>query len=265
MSGSITPPLLETVARRACVIRVLLENRADKRELEASLDVSRTTINRAVDSLRECGCIVQRDGKWEVTLFGRLAHEEYERLRKRYEALTDAQPLLLQLPIDTSFDCTLVDSEVLLPELPAPHAPIKRLEELLTNCSQIQGVSPVVLPDFVRLFTEQIVELGIDTELVLQDDLVDYLCVTYPDELDAALEMENATIWRLDQTIPFGLVLIDEKFVWSAVYDEDGGLKGAIVNDTDSAITWGNNVFHRYRKLATQVKRHGGRSQTIHS
>lgn len=266
MSGSISPPLLETVARRACVINVLLEDQADKRELEDSLDVSRTTVNRAVDSLHECGCIVQRSGEWRVTLLGQLAYQEYERLRQRYEALTDSQSLLRYLPTETSFDiCVLVDAEVVLAEHPSPHAPIKRLEALLEDCSHIRGLSPVVLPVFVSLFSEQIAELGTDTELVLKDDLVDYLCVTYPDELNGVLEAENATIWHLDQTIPFGLVLIGERIVWIAIYDEDGGLKGAIVNDTDSAISWATDVFRRYREPATQVIRRGGRSQTIHS
>lgn len=99
MSGSIAPPLLETVARRAGVIRVSLEHRDNKRDLEASPDVSRATINRAVNGFRECGCTVQRNGKWEVTLFGRSAYEEYERLRKRCEAPTGVQSLLRYLPI----------------------------------------------------------------------------------------------------------------------------------------------------------------------
>lgn len=76
MSGSISPPLLETIARRACVIKCLLEGGSDKRELEAALDVSRTTVDRAVSSLSDVECIAYRDGKWDVTLLGQLAYEE---------------------------------------------------------------------------------------------------------------------------------------------------------------------------------------------
>jgi len=105
MSGSISPPLLETIARRACVIQCLLDDRADKRELEAVLDVSRTTVDRAVSSLDDAGCIVYQDGKWEVTLLGKLAYNEYEQLAARYRGLTAAQPLLDHLSPETPSTC----------------------------------------------------------------------------------------------------------------------------------------------------------------
>lgn len=264
MSGSIAPPLLETVARRSPVIKHLLEGRADKRELEAALDVSRTTVDRAVSDLSEVGCIVQRDGKWGVTLLGQLAYEEYEQLTANYEALTAAQPLLSHLPTGAPVDVELLaDAEILLAEPPAPHGPVTQLEELLEHSDQIRGLSPVALPRYVPLFYHHIVERGVDTDLILDSDLVEYLWATHSHEMDSVLETDNGMIWWLEQKPPFGFVLIDAEVVWFAVYGEDGGLKGTIINDTDAAVTWATEIFHSYRQQAERVLLRGGSSVAI--
>lgn len=254
MSRPISPPLLETVARRACVINSLLKESADKRELETVLDVSRTTVNRAISSLTEAGCIVHRDGKWEVTLFGRLAYQEYEQLVARYESISGAQPLLRYLPTETLLDVNLLaNADILLSEQPAPHAPITRLGELLQHSRQVIGLSPVVLPKYVQLFYQQIVERGTDTDLLLGGDLVEYLWATYTDEMDAMLGAENGTVWWLKQLPPFGFVLIDEEVLWVAIYGEKGGLKGAIISDTDAAVTWATDMLQAYRQQGEQI------------
>lgn len=254
MSGAISPSLLETVARRACVIEHLLEDHTDKRELEATLDVSRTTVDRAVSGLSDAECIGYQDGKWKVTLLGQLAYEEYEQLTVRYRALIAAQPLLLQLPLETPLDIRLLtDAEVLLAEPPAPHTPITKLENLLQRCEQIRGFSSVVLPRYIPLFYDHIIEQEADTGLILDNDLVEYLWTNYPDKMGAVLETDHGMMWRLDQKLPFGLILIDEEIVWFAVYDEDGGLKGSIVNDSNDAVAWATEMFHSYRQQAKQV------------
>lgn len=263
MSGSISPPLLETVARRANVINYLLEGHADKRELEAALDVSRTTVDRAVRSLSETGCIIEQDGKWEVTLFGKIAYEKYERLIQNYEALTAAQPLLSYLPSGVPVDIQLLaGADVSLAELPAPHSPVAQLEDLLQHSDQIRGFSSVVLPEYVSLFQHH-VDRGVDTDLILDSDLVEYLWATHSSEMNSVLETDNGMIWWLDQKPPFGFVLIDSDIVWFAVYDKDGGLQGTIVNESVSAVTWATEVFHSYRQQAERVLIRGGSSTTI--
>lgn len=264
MSGSISPPLLETVARRAPVIKHLLDGRADKRELEAALDVSRTTVDRAVGSLSEAGCIAQRDGKWRVTFFGQLVYDEYEQLTANYEALTAAQPLLSHLPPGAPVDVKLLaDAEILLADPPAPHAPVTQLEELLQHSAQIKGLSSVALPSYVPLFYRHIVERGVDTDLILDSDLVEHLWTTHSREMNSVLDTDNGMIWWLEEKPPFGFVLIDAEVVWFAVYGEDGGLKGTLINDTDAAVTWATEVFHSYRQQAERVLLRGGSSVAI--
>lgn len=157
----------------------------------------------------------------------------------------------------------LAGAEIVLAEPPAPHAPITQLEDLLNDSEQIKGLSSVVLPGYVPLFHHHIVKRGTDTDLILDVELVEYLWASYPDEMSAVLETDNGMVWWLDQKPPFGLVLIDEEVVWFVVYDEEGGLKGAIVNDGEAAVTWATEVFHSYRQQAEQVLVRGGSSVTV--
>lgn len=254
MSGSIDPPLLETVARRSYVIKHLLGNSADKRDLEAAFDVSRTTIDRAIDSLSDADCVVYQDGKWEVTLLGKFAYEEYEQLSTKYRNLITAKPLLTHLPLETSLEMrVLADAEVLLAEPPAPHIPITRLEDILQYSQQIKGLSPVVLPQYVPLFYHQLVERGTNTDLIFHAELVEYLWTNHRDEMEAIVQADNGTVWNIGQKPPFGLVLVDKEILWFAVYGDDGGLKGTIINDSEATVTWATEVFHSYRQQAERV------------
>ena len=79
--------------------------------------------------------------------------------------------------------------------------------------------------------------------------------------MDAILGTENGMVWWLKQLPPFGFVLIDEEVLWLAVYDDDGGLKGAIVNDTDAAVTWATDVFQTYCQLGEQILVRSGKQQ----
>lgn len=253
MSGTISPPLLETVARRAPVIKCLLKEPSDKRELESVLDVSRTTVDRAVRRLSEAECITQRDGRWEVTLLGRLAYEQYEQLTTKYEGLVTAQALLSHLPSSTPLDVRiLVDAEILPAEPPAPHIPTDRLEQLLDGSNRVRGFSPVVLPKFIPLFHYHTVDQDTNINLVLEDEIIEYLRKVHAQKLCAVIESDSGSVWSLDQKLPFGLVLIDEDIVWLAVYDEDGGLKGAIINDNSETIRWATAMFNSYRQQAEQ-------------
>jgi len=264
MSGEIAPALLETVARRSSVIETLLEARADKRELEEALDVSRTTIDRAIDRLGDAGCVCYHDGTWGVTLLGRLAYEEYDRLSERYRSLVAARSLLDQFPSETAIDMRLLTgAEVSVAEPPAPHTPLAELESLLDGCEHVRGLSSVVLPKYISLLYESTVENGVDTTVVFDADLVEYLRTHHAETVSDVLEAEGGAIWQCDQRPPFSFTVVDERVVWFAVYDEAGGLRGSIANDSPGAVAWATEAFRSYRQRAEPVLPSGESSTPV--
>lgn len=261
MREAIQPPLLSTIARRATLLRKILDGYTSKRDLEDVLDISRSTLDRAIRCLSDEQIVTYQGGECAVTLYGQFALREYERLKERYEILRDAKSLLLTLKPELSLDpCVLHGADVILAEQPAPHAPIDRLENLLDQCRTVVGFSPVVLPRFVDLFYEHITEHGIETELILDSDLVEYLWAAHTSKLRDVLDCEHCTIHWVEETPEFGIVLIDNDRVWIGVYDDRGGLTGAIVNNDDPALTWAMDTFCTYRSQAEQVLLRGGSS-----
>ena len=262
MREAIQSPLLSTIARRATILRKILDGYTSKRDLEDVLDVSRSTLDRAIRCLSDEQIITYQSGECVVTLYGQFALREYERLKEHYETLDTAKSLLLTLDPDISLDPRVLHgADIILAEQPAPHAPIDRLEDLLDRCRSVIGLSPVVLPRFVDLFYEHITERGVETELILDGDLVEYLWTAHPSKLRDVLDCEHCTIRWVEEIPEFGVVLIDADRVWISVYDDQGGLHGAIVNENSPALTWASDILSIYRSQAEPVLFRGGSSE----
>lgn len=253
MLKQVDPPLLDTIARRASLLKKILDGCTDKRELKQSLDISRSTIDRAVRRLSDEGVVRYQNGECTVTLFGQLALEEYERLKTRYEALDKSKPLLQVLNPDIPLDPRVLDgAHIILSEKPAPHTPINHLDDLLEQCHSIIGFSPVVLPRCVEVLYEHTVERGVETELILDGDLVKYLWTAYQSKLQDVLERENTIVCRIDESSKIGVVVVDNEQVWIGVYD-DGGLEGAIINNDQFTLAWATDMLQTYRSGAEKI------------
>lgn len=263
MRKPIQPPPLDTIARRATILHKILDGYTCKRDLDQTLDVSRSTLDRAVRCLSEEGIVSYQNGECTVTLYGQLALWEYERLETQYETLNEGKSLLLTLNSELSLDPRVLHgADIILAEQPAPHAPIDRLEDLLEQCRSVVGFSPVVLPRFVELFYEHIAERGVETELVLDGDLVEHLWASYASELRDVLDLEHCTINRVEKTPGFRIVSIDDDRIWVGVYDDHGGLEGAVVNANPPALAWADTLLRTYRSRAEQVHLRGGFTDT---
>jgi predicted transcriptional regulator len=247
MREVIQPPLLSTIARRATLLREILDGHTTKRELEAVLDVSRSTLDRAIRCLDKKELIAYRKGECVVTLYGRLALQEYERLEDQYDSLDSAKPLLLSLDPELSFPpAALRGADIVVAEQPAPHAPIDRLEDLLRECHSIVGFAPAVRPRSIEIFQEYITSGGVETELLLGGDLLDYLQTAHSSAFGDVLDCNHCTIRRVEEAPAFGIVLVDEDRVWIGVYDDRGRLQGAIVNHNAAALAWATDTIRTY-------------------
>lgn len=73
-------------------------------DLVRSLDVSRSTVDRAVRRLESEGIVERRASGYGLTLVGRLVYEEYLTFTERTTGLLDAAPVFEALPADTPLD-----------------------------------------------------------------------------------------------------------------------------------------------------------------
>ncbi|ERJ04651.1 transcriptional regulator-like protein [Halorhabdus tiamatea SARL4B] len=254
MREAIDPPLLNSIARRATLLQEIREENMDKNDLESSLDISRSTIDRAIRHLRNENVLDYQDGKYVLTQYGLLALDAYQNLCEIYKKISEARPLFQTFdprpPLELS---EIYNSDIILSKQHAPHAPIDRLECLLNGCDSIIGFSPVLLPIFQQLFYNHIIDKGVETELVLDDNVVKHLLTSSPSEFQEVLEAKHTDVHKTERTPNYGVIIIDEKWVWVGIYDSHGGLKGAIVNNNYSLLEWATDTIDRFRSQGKRV------------
>jgi len=254
MRESISPTLLEKVARRVDLINHLLDGYKSKRDLKSVLDMSDSTIDQAIRELNKEGIISYQCGDCTVTPYGRLALSEYKRLTDYYDTLMDAKPLLSKVELDTSLGRGVIqDCDVILSEAPNPRAPIIQLENRVKEAESIIALTSVIQPVLFRRVHEFLTEGLNEAELIMDADQVECLFRSY-DEMREMIDLDSCTIRWIKNKPGFGIVLIDDNQVWIGIYDENSSIQGAILNNTSSTVEWARKILQKYRSQANLVK-----------
>lgn len=249
--------LMDAIAGRVELLDCLACGVTDKREIEDRIGKSRSTINRWLGNLQDADVITSEAEGYRLTAVGGLAYREFVEFENRYSALVNVRPLLSFLPADVDFDFRLLDgAEVLLSDEIAPHEPIHRLEDLVRKSKTrvVEGTSPVVLPRYVDFFHEQIISEGLEAEFVLETTVFEYLLTAYHDEVTAIMDSGRGRFWSLnDGGLPYAMAVVENEGVWIGVHDPSGGIRGAILNTSVTAVEWGREQYNGILEHAEAV------------
>jgi predicted transcriptional regulator len=263
MSAPDPDVILDAVHKRQEVLASIDAHAAEKRELAVELDVSRSTVNRAVNELEEFDLVCETDDGYRLTAFGGFAYRGYRSFMDRYDAFVAAKPLFAYLPDELPVALELVDeAEVIRSEPPAPEEPLTRLEDVVRAGESVEGTFPVVTYRCVELFETQARENEARVDLSFDEECLTYLTNQFHRELSLALELDNWTVRQIDDKPPLGLVVVDDERFWLGAYDEDGGLKGAFVGEADGVVAWARNVLDRYREEGRRLRKPAVQNRT---
>lgn len=250
--------LVSLLARRIEVLECLLENQLTRPELVDELDISRSTVDRAVRELEGMGLLEFSDGAYRASLPGRLAYAEYAELRGELVTVEEAADLLAVLPPDAPLELAVVQgAEVVVATEPAPHVPGSRIPELLAGADRVWSLSMALTnPETGEVVADGVDNDGLVAEVVFERQLYDYLTDSATMPIEDLVATDRFTVY-LTETLPFGLVIAEEDGttrVCIAVYDDDRTLEGILINDTDAAIEWARTVFDSYRDAADPLE-----------
>lgn len=247
---------LDAVARRAKFIECLLDGPKYNRDIRDQLDVSRSTAYKAVTELESLDMASRCDEGYELTVLGRLLFAEYQRALDRVEEVCRPGHLLSILPADTDISFPVLDgAQVFFARRHAPNRPVREIETLVREASVLRGTGPVVLPRYVELFHDQVVDGELDVELIFERQAFDYLVTDYADDYAEAFRSDHLSVWVTEAELPFALLVVDEPEpqVGITIYDRHGELRGFVRNDGEAAHAWGETQWERYRADATRV------------
>lgn len=249
------PDTADVVAKRRDVLAAL-STPLSKPELVEELDTSRSTVDRAIDSLIEHSFVERTGSRYVATFAGSEALTAYEQFLSRLDALSRAQPVLAELPADVEVDPEILDdAEVVESSMAAPQAPLRAATELGDGATTLYGTGPAVLPHYIEEIGE-LVEDGDETELVLTEEAVAAFSAEYSDAFEQFAGADNLDIHVTDREIPY-IVWIAEKpdeTVSGLIVHTDDGVRGVVNNDTDAMNEWAKARYEAFKDDARPLE-----------
>lgn len=226
-----------------------------KPELVETLDSSRSTVDRAIRSLRDQRFVRQEGSQYTTTYAGDEALAAYDYFLERLEALLRAQPVLAEtdghLDIDPEIlhGADVVEATQAMPERP--------LDETITHfegTTRFRGTGPAVVPRYIEVMLD-LVEAGAEVELVVTGAVRDALETAYDDGYESMSAADSLSLYVTDE--PMGTAVWSaehpEKTVSGLVVYAETGIQGTIINDTDAMNEWALEQYESYRAEASRI------------
>lgn len=234
--------------RRASVLRELNTDAVRKRELAAVLDVSRSTIDRALRELTAHDLVERVDRRYRTTLAGRLALQAFEQWRAQAEGIEAALGVLSVLPRDAPITpAFFAGASVVTPTPLTPHSPAERNAELLGWADHVRGLISAVSEQYVDNYRAA-VEDGTAIELAFPTPTLQRLITTYDIAGDPVLDHDHVEIRETSETLPCSVKIHSndgERIASLTVYGPDG-LRGLVTNDSQAAVSWASSFIDRH-------------------
>lgn len=257
MAGSIeADEAITIISRRDRFLEHLLDGPKYNRDLRSELGVSRSTAYKGLRELEEWDLIDRTEDGYVPTLLGRLLFEEYRQFRSNVAKISRPGTLLSFLPVETDIGPDVLDgAEIYFARRHAPNQPVNAIEDAVRGATALKGIGPVVLPSYVRVFHELIVEEDLEAEFLFERRVIEYLVTDYADECAEAFETGALDVLLSDDELPFALLVVERpvRQMGIVAYDRDGELRGFVANDSDRAVEWAHDVWNRYADGTARV------------
>ncbi|WP_435097460.1 helix-turn-helix transcriptional regulator [Halarchaeum sp. P4] len=227
------------LVQRVPYLRSLATESATKAELADELDVSRSTVDRAVRDLESANAVERREGGVALTLVGRLALTAYDDFYADLLALTDCAALTdLDVEAPITID-TLRGADVVDAPSNAPHRPVSTLVDFIEDAVHVSLYSSMVLPTVLDTLVQRIDE-GLTVDAYLDGDALDALLSDYAAILPDVLETGRIRLAETTADYCFDFALIDRLGGEQVAVVACGGsgIDSLLVNDTADALEW---------------------------
>lgn len=238
------------------VLRHLVDSPTTKTDLVETLDVSRSTVDRAIRDLQTIECATRTEGRFVATTTGRLALEEYERYVARTDSIRDSRAFLDVIPDDAPLDAAMLDgASITLPDEHAPEEALQPSIELLGKSTSLRGTAPVVLSFYPDLFDAHVREHDLTVESVAEEAVIATLPTMMSDRVEPFIQHENVSFYRVRESLPYALWLMetpDGTHAGITAYDS-GGVAGLLINDSTAAVRWAEAQYEQYLDRAEYV------------
>lgn len=248
--------VIVTLTSRFDLVSRLADDSRCMRDLRDDLEVSRSTIYKAVRELETAGIVARNRDGVELTPYGRLAYQHYVQFATEIERMAR---LDTDLPVDgepSLSPAAFRGAEVVSSEPHDPDRPIDVFEELVDDADRFRGFSPVARSRYVDLFREEVTEGDMEATVVTEQRVVELLLSEHGEAAENVIAADGLEFMQTDDSLPFGLACLGEpvECVVVAVYDERRQIVAILVSESPEAIDWGMSAFETVREDAIPLE-----------
>ena len=238
--------LVETI-RRAPLLRALTDGPASIADLSDSVDMSRSTIHRATNSLAERHLLRRSNGEYELTILGEIVAEKTGTFGEDVETAASLEPFLntidtAEVPVEH-----FVDASVSRPTPRQPHTSIQRIIELIEGSDTLHMLSTVLSPIYVDVGYREMMD-GMQIEAVFDREAIDIMVTQYAEKAYETISTGNFSVYAHDG-LPFELFVLDD-MVGMAAHDDYGVARVLVECDDPEAIEWAERLYRERRSEA---------------
>lgn len=220
---------------------------------------SRATVQRTLSGFTERGWAKKEreTGRYRLTTAGKLVHGAYHELvdvvdtvKEAGESLSWLEDIEPSIPLESVRSASI---EISTPK--APHAAMNRyftVLEGLTDIDYFRAISPVISPVINDSHVE-LVEPGVPTELVIDEEMFEQFRNTDFDDKDEIYSIETCTLYVYPGSIGFGLGIVGGH-VFVGAYDSHGRHRANLDGDDEALLEWARTVFEKYKREARVVE-----------
>lgn len=236
---------LVTLVKRAELLAALHEGPHTTSELEGALNASRSTVHRAINSLREAD-IVQKDGPaFSLTSYGVAVATVVIEFRNAAETVSKLEPFLAATSVDVA-DIPLYafsDATFLRPDPKETHRIETAIQDRIRATESLQLFSSVVSPFYIAEIHDRVLE-GASVDAIFDPRAVEVLFNDYSD-LSRSAAREGAITIEMHDQCPFELFLFDET-VGLVAHDSRGFPQLFVEAENADVRRWAEDLFARY-------------------
>lgn len=238
------------------LLRALEPGALEKRALVDRVANSRSTVDRSLRQLEGHGIVERCEGGYRLTTMGRHLLAEYDRYRRRAEAVLSARPVLEALPGDGEVPTALLEGAVVFGPQPSdPYSPLEEGMATLAGADYVRSVVNSGLTRYAGLFDEGLLPAEGGADLCLSTQAMRGLLNDRPEWFEQAIARPDVELLEIPDDPPYTVAVVaqdDARSVVFGVIDERGVASG-LVNDSPRAVEWADALYDRWWDTGTVV------------
>lgn len=241
------------LALRRREILASLEEPLTKRELVEKLDISRSTVDRAIRQLEVEGLVTWADDSYRLTAVGRGMRSALERLLAVSDGIDSVVEGVGPIPTDIAFPPSLLADGTVRSVTPGDHGLPRSLRERIETADDIGLVTPAETAPAVLACCRELSDCHIDA--VIESSFVDELAERLPGIARWIAGSDRIQL-RSSDVPPLAVLVIatgDESTVVVVAYDDNGQVTGCLESSDADTVEWGRRLVTEAATAGTEA------------